>query len=176
MDDLQDVIEDAQYVNAVVCADWGPRPVVRWNVPTEGQVDEWRHEKNKQLKQKPGELIMTDAPPKSNKNTSDEKGNDLHEHQPQQSSSSTTLLLLDMEDPLQSYEYICSEPLRFFLFPQYVKDVREDYIRMKCAEEVTLYKKMHGNFVLAEKAVEIAKEYVIYKHPISSIVSNFLPF
>ena len=180
MDDLQDAIEDAQYVNAVVCADSGPRPVVRWSVPTEGQLDEWRHEKNKQLKQKLEELLTTDAHQKSNTNISDEPRNDMPEDQPQQQSSNSssreTLVLLDMGDPLQSYEYICSEPLGFFLFAQYVKDVREDYIRMNFVEEVILYKKIHGNFLRAEKAIEIAKDYLIYKRPISSSVefSTFL--
>jgi len=41
---------------------------------------------------------------------------------------------------------------------------------MNFVEEVALYKKMHGSFARAEKAVEIAKEYLIYKRPISSSV------
>jgi len=50
MDDLQDAIEDANYVSAMVYAEnKGPRPVVVWKVPTESQLEEWQRQKCEQL-------------------------------------------------------------------------------------------------------------------------------
>ena len=42
MEELQDAIEDAQYVNAISNVDDGPRPVLPWEIPTEEQLAEWR--------------------------------------------------------------------------------------------------------------------------------------
>lgn len=41
MEELQDAIEDAQYVNAISTQDDGPRPVLPWEIPTEEQLIEW---------------------------------------------------------------------------------------------------------------------------------------
>lgn len=41
MEELQDAIEDAQYVNAISTQDDGPRPVLPWEIPTEEQLAEW---------------------------------------------------------------------------------------------------------------------------------------
>ena len=41
MEELQDAIEDAQYVNAIATQDDGPRPVVAWEKPTEEQLKQW---------------------------------------------------------------------------------------------------------------------------------------
>jgi len=42
MEELQDAIEDAQYVNAISNVDDGPRPVLPWEIPTEEQLAEWK--------------------------------------------------------------------------------------------------------------------------------------
>eukprot|EP00567_Pseudictyota_dubia_P010995 CAMPEP_0197464904 /NCGR_PEP_ID=MMETSP1175-20131217/64267_1 /TAXON_ID=1003142 /ORGANISM="Triceratium dubium, Strain CCMP147" /LENGTH=690 /DNA_ID=CAMNT_0043000907 /DNA_START=995 /DNA_END=3064 /DNA_ORIENTATION=+ len=43
MEELQDAIEDAQYVNAISNVDDGPRPVIPWEKPTaEEQLPEWK--------------------------------------------------------------------------------------------------------------------------------------
>ena len=42
MEELQDAIEDAQYVNAIATQEDGPRPVLRWEVPTEEQLLIWQ--------------------------------------------------------------------------------------------------------------------------------------
>lgn len=76
--------------------------------------------------------------------------------------------------PLQDYEYICSQPLGFFLFAQYVKDVRQDYVRMNFVEDVAIYKKkarqqpnvLLPSSVLQDKAREIANSYFIHRHAI----------
>ena len=41
MEELQDAIEDAQYVNAIATQEEGPRPVLAWEIPTEEQLEEW---------------------------------------------------------------------------------------------------------------------------------------
>jgi hypothetical protein len=41
MEELQDAIEDAQYVNAIATQEEGPRPVLAWEIPTEEQLSVW---------------------------------------------------------------------------------------------------------------------------------------
>lgn len=41
MEELQDAIEDAQYVNAIATQEEGPRPVLSWDIPTDEQLVEW---------------------------------------------------------------------------------------------------------------------------------------
>lgn len=43
MEELQDAIEDAQYVNAIATQEEGPRPVLSWEIPTEEQLAEWEN-------------------------------------------------------------------------------------------------------------------------------------
>jgi hypothetical protein len=82
------------------------------------------------------------------------------------------------QPPLQDYEYICSQPLGFFLFAQYVKDVRKDYVRMNFVEDVAKYKKKVGQqqqqlqlssssaVLVQDMAREIANSYLIHRHAI----------
>lgn len=42
MEELQDAIEDAQYLSAVSSVEDGPRPVLPWEVPTEDQLAAWK--------------------------------------------------------------------------------------------------------------------------------------
>jgi hypothetical protein len=41
MEELQDAIEDAQYVNAIATQEEGPRPVLAWEIPDEEQLATW---------------------------------------------------------------------------------------------------------------------------------------
>jgi hypothetical protein len=52
MEELQDALEDAQYVNAINLTD-GPRPIAAWDDPSEDTLEEW---KNKKLKEWSGNL------------------------------------------------------------------------------------------------------------------------
>ena len=68
MEELQDAIEDAQYVNAISNVDEGPRPVVPWEKPTEEELAEWKEKVKRMDKENPGEYealslewIMSDA-------------------------------------------------------------------------------------------------------------------
>lgn len=49
MEELQDAIEDAQYVNAIATQEVGPRPVLPWLKPTEDQLQQWIAAKKPQL-------------------------------------------------------------------------------------------------------------------------------
>ena len=51
MEELQDAIEDAQYVNAIATQEDGPRPVLPWEVPTEEQLQKWESSLQKQQEQ-----------------------------------------------------------------------------------------------------------------------------
>ena len=51
MEELQDAIEDAQYVNAIATQEEGPKPVLAWEIPTEDQLSSW------------AEKIRKEAPP-----------------------------------------------------------------------------------------------------------------
>ena len=42
MEELQDAIEDAQYVSAISSVDDGPRPVVPWDIPQEEELSTWK--------------------------------------------------------------------------------------------------------------------------------------
>ena len=42
MEELQDALEDAQYVNAINL-DEGPRPITAWEKPSEEEMDKWRN-------------------------------------------------------------------------------------------------------------------------------------
>jgi beta-adrenergic-receptor kinase len=42
MEELQDAIEDAQYLSAVSSVEDGPRPVLPWEIPTEEQLAAWK--------------------------------------------------------------------------------------------------------------------------------------
>ena len=45
MEELQDAIEDAQYVNAIATQDDGPKPVLPWQKPSEEQLEMWKRKK-----------------------------------------------------------------------------------------------------------------------------------
>mmetsp|Transcript_39220 Transcript_39220/g.44724 ORF Transcript_39220/g.44724 Transcript_39220/m.44724 type:complete len:668 (+) Transcript_39220:270-2273(+) len=47
MEELQDAIEDAQYMNEITNHEEGPRPVLAWEIPTEEQLTAWKQETNK---------------------------------------------------------------------------------------------------------------------------------
>ena len=59
MEELQDAIEDAQYVNAIATQEEGPRPVLSWEIPTEEQLAEWETKiKQQQQKDAPEAFTM----------------------------------------------------------------------------------------------------------------------
>jgi len=55
MEELQDAIEDAQYVNEISTQEDGPRPVLRWEIPSEEQLASW---KRKTLQKDPDSFTL----------------------------------------------------------------------------------------------------------------------
>lgn len=49
MEELQDAIEDAQYVNAISSVEDGPRPVIAWEIPSEEALAEWKDSVTKKI-------------------------------------------------------------------------------------------------------------------------------
>lgn len=56
MEELQDAIEDAQYVNAIATQLDGPRPVLTWDKPDEEQLSKWEETKKKEASKDPNGL------------------------------------------------------------------------------------------------------------------------
>mmetsp|Transcript_19400 Transcript_19400/g.40921 ORF Transcript_19400/g.40921 Transcript_19400/m.40921 type:complete len:733 (-) Transcript_19400:80-2278(-) len=50
MEELQDAIEDAQYVSAIASVEDGPRPVLPWPLPEEGELGKWMESVKKKEK------------------------------------------------------------------------------------------------------------------------------
>lgn len=48
MEELQDAIEDAQYVNAISTQEDGPRPVLAWDIPNDDQINAWKEKIKRQ--------------------------------------------------------------------------------------------------------------------------------
>lgn len=53
MEELQDAIEDAQYVNAIATQVEGPRPVLSWDFPDEEQLAAWEEKKRVEASKDP---------------------------------------------------------------------------------------------------------------------------
>jgi len=53
MEELQDAIEDAQYVNAIATQVEGPRPVLSWEIPNEEQLEQWEATKKEDASKDP---------------------------------------------------------------------------------------------------------------------------
>jgi len=53
MEELQDAIEDAQYVNAIATQEEGPRPVLSWEFPDEEQLAQWEEKTKKDASKDP---------------------------------------------------------------------------------------------------------------------------
>ena len=104
MEELQDAIEDAQYVNAIATQDDGPRPVLPWDIPNEEQLAEWEK----------------DVKSRGDKDTKGRSG-----------------------EPF-SYEWYLSSAVGFFLFSAYLKEEKNDYVRINFVEDVLRFKKLRG--------------------------------
>mmetsp|Transcript_26392 Transcript_26392/g.38999 ORF Transcript_26392/g.38999 Transcript_26392/m.38999 type:complete len:664 (+) Transcript_26392:304-2295(+) len=111
MEELQDAIEDAQYMNEITTQEEGPRPVLAWDIPTDEQLFEWR---NKVSKSDPSSF---------------------------------------------SLDWALQSAIGLFLFSSYVKDVRNDYLRMNFCEEIIRWKKL-GEHERDEKAWQIISAYL----------------
>jgi len=103
MEELQDAIEDAQYVNAISTQDDGPRPVLPWEIPKEEQLSEWE-----------------------SKCRGEEEGTSGRYGKP------------------LTFEWYISTAVGFFLFSSYLKQDRNDYLRIHFVEDVLRFRKLRG--------------------------------
>ena len=113
MEELQDAIEDAQYVNAIATQEEGPRPVLAWEIPTEEQLEKWER------------MITKSASPVGPR-------------------------------PFEIDWYLESA-IGLFLFSSFLKEVRNDYLRINFVEEIIRWRKMRGKHRVerAKKIVEV---------------------
>jgi hypothetical protein len=117
MEELQDAIEDAQYVNAIATQD--VRPVLPWEIPSEEQLAEW-----------------------------ETKVRGVTENDPSGR----------LGEPL-SFDWYMSSAIGFFLFSAFLKENKNDYLRINFVEEVLRFKKLTGKQRL-EKVRTILSEYL----------------
>jgi len=129
MEELQDAIEDAQYVNAIATQEEGPRPVLPWEKPTEEQLLEWEEAKRP------------------------------HVH---------------------TLDWTLSTPIGLFLFSSYLKQRRDDYLRINFCEEVLRFKKLQQGRARFDKGHEILEQFLERKeqqqqHPKEATSSSAIP-
>ena len=115
MEELQDAIEDAQYVNAIATQEEGPRPVLAWEIPTEEQLAEW----DAKVRNK-----ASDGGP----------------------------------EPF-GLEWTLTSAIGLFLFSAYLKESRDDYLRINFVEEIVRWRKLKGRHRV-ERARKIIQVYL----------------
>lgn len=166
MEELADAIEDAQYVNAISTLDDGPKPVLPWEKPTDEQLEEWKREVIKR---------QTKINEKIKKRLEQERSSQTERKQ--QESSEMDLSAALKVDAAGSggtgviceaftLEWVCQQPIGYFLFSQYIKQTMKDYIRINFCEEALRFKKVRGRRMRLEKALMIAKAYLVKPIPV----------
>ena len=115
MEELQDAIEDAQYVNAIATQEEGPRPVLAWEIPTEEQLAEW----DAKVRNK-----ASDGGP----------------------------------EPF-GLEWTLTSAIGLFLFSAYLKESRDDYLRINFVEEIVRWRRLKGRHRV-ERARKIIQVYL----------------
>lgn len=71
-----------------------------------------------------------------------------------------------------SMEWCCQQPIGYFLFSQYVKDVYDDYPRMNFCEQVCRFQKCQLVSVRMELAAQIARDFLGYQQTPVIVVAN----
>jgi hypothetical protein len=133
MEELQDAIEDAQYVNAIATQEEGPRPVLSWDIPTEEQLVDWEQKVRVQSS-------------KSRHSRSSSKA-------PSVSSSSAQHV------EAFSCDWYLSSAMGLFLFSDYLKEDCSDYLRINFVEEVLRWRSLRGKHRV-ERAKKIVQVYL----------------
>mmetsp|Transcript_21871 Transcript_21871/g.46812 ORF Transcript_21871/g.46812 Transcript_21871/m.46812 type:complete len:276 (-) Transcript_21871:95-922(-) len=139
MEELQDAIEDAQYVTAIAMGQDGPRPVLPWEIPEEEDLAKWKTDV----------LSGKSRASKPSKSKKKKKGSDGD---------------IDSDNPKKltpfEFEWTLAHALGFFLFSAYLKsDAVNDYYGINFMEEVMRWKNTRGRF-RAEKTSFIVAEYL----------------
>ena len=123
MEELADAIEDAQYVNAIATQEDGPKPVIPWEQPTPLELHEWE-ERMKQKQQLYHQRM-------------NHKFHQLLSPPPTQLNTHSVLLGIEAF----SMEWICQQPIGFYLFSEYIKVIHDDYIRINFMEQIIRFRK-----------------------------------
>lgn len=66
-------------------------------------------------------------------------------------------------DPF-SMEWICHQPIGFFLYSQFIKETYDDYSRINFVEEVLRYQKLQKQSTRLEKAAIMAHQFLGFQH------------
>jgi len=134
MEELQDAIEDAQYVTAIATMEDGPRPVLPWQIPEEEELSRW----------KAGVLSGT------TKTVSKLKANTMK----------GVITVVNPPPVPFEFEWTLAHALGFFLFSSYLKsEAVNDYFGINFMEEVLRWKHTRGRF-RAEKTSFIVSNYL----------------
>jgi len=131
MEELQDAIEDAQYINAIGAVVDGPRPVLPWDIPEPEELASWKENVLSKSKQVPS-------------SSSSKKDKKI------EPSSSPT--------PFE-FEWTLAHALGFFLFSAYLKESVGEHVEINFMEEVLRWKDTQGRF-RAEKTSFIVANYL----------------
>lgn len=165
MEELADAIEDAQYVNAISTQDDGPKPVLAWDKPTEEQLAEWERAVIK--RQAKINAQMTERITKEKEN--------IEKNKVSTADPTTLSAALKVDSPgvasvlmkcdAFTLEWVCQQPIGYFLFSQFVKQKQKEYIRMNFCEEILRFRTMRGRRNRLEKAVIITKAFLVRPMP-----------
>jgi hypothetical protein len=154
MEELADAIEDAQYVNAISTQDNGPRPVLPWDKPSDEQLAAWEETvTTKQLS------YISTAKEKLGQST-----NSTINKEPDGLRSPKTNSIPHRDGGLHeafTLEWVCAQPIGYFLFSQYVKEVHKDYMRINFCEETLRFRNTRGRRNRLERALLIGQSYII---------------
>lgn len=146
MEELQDAIEDAQYVNAIATQEEGPRPVLSWDIPTEEQLVEWEQ----RVRAKSRHHSRTGGSSSNSKAASlpDSNSNSIHNHSHSHK----------QPEPFSCDWYLTSA-ISLYLFSAYLKEECNDYLRINFIEEVLRWRKLRGKHRV-ERAKKIVQVYL----------------
>ncbi|KAL7541524.1 hypothetical protein ACHAXR_013198 [Thalassiosira sp. AJA248-18] len=159
MEELQDAIEDAQYVSAISSVEDGPRPVLPWENP---EVEELANWKASVLKKHEEALAK-----KKKKTTSNNSKTNITKNDPSSSSSVenkkppspvAVAVTASPPPPPFEFEWTLAHALGFFLFSAYLKESVGEYIEINFMEEVLRWRGTRGRF-RAEKTSFIVANY-----------------
>ena len=143
MEELQDAIEDAQYVSAIASVEDGPRPVLPWDIPEKEDLIKWKEDVVK------------------NHGESLEKS-ERRKKKAVESGSTRKLALFKQEAKITipfEFEWTLDHALGFFLFSAYLKESVGEHVEINFMEEVVRWKNTRGRF-RAEKTSFIVNKYL----------------
>ena len=130
MEELQDAIEDAQYVNAICTAEDGPRPVVPWPVPEEEELAAWK-----------ARVVAAAAKEQAEAEAKAAKG-EGKEGEGKEGDGKTPPA---RPEPF-GFEWTLSHALGFFLFAAYLKEDVKEHVEINFMELVIQWKASTGRF------------------------------